>query len=451
MRSSDPNSTEIQPESAPRPTGWGSRTVNDVTSLLLELARAHRGFDFYGETSPQRESLCNRAFRALSSEINRAGPIEFLIETQGLRPGEFTQSIETHGVLGEFEDALRRHDLLRLSLTEPLTSTALHGLLDQLVRPPERFGSGADFAQTLAARDTSGITLNDGESEMKSPIRSLDETPLRAAATARSHFGEEAPLDSAPSAAQRLNSEPALTSEAAGDATTIATADSTTTHGIDTDPLATPSPVDRGERLRARLIELDRTHDDATYKHRAFEIIVWAEELSNEGFLDDCYRAEVILADHAVGCGGRAEAQARVAASSFTALATGLRLEDLVERAACSYAHPVRPAQMLLQLGHAAAPAILNRLFRENGGPGAPGLEALMMTLGETALPPIVEAIRGQDDRCAQIAIRLAGQIQSPMVLPSLIDALQSPSLGRRLNAIHALRFLPGEASKQAL
>lgn len=451
MRTSDPNPAENQPDSMPRPIGWGCRTVNDATSLLLELARAHRGFGFYDETSSQREALCDRAYRALSSEIHRAGPVEFLVETNGLRLQEFIQCVETHGVLGEFEAALRRHGLIRLHFDESLAPTALHGLFDQLVRSPERFGTDADFARTLAARDTSGISLNEDKLDSACEVRSLNETPLRAAATAGSNWTEEAQTKRTQTRVPVPSPAPSCASQDTDDTDTIPTPDSNAPHGIDADPLASPSRADRGERLRARLIELDLTHDDETYRARASEIVVWAEELSNEGFLDDCYRAEVILADHAVGHGGRAEAQARVAAASFSALAEGPRLADLVERAACSDAHPVRPAQMLLQLGDAAAPVILQRLFREDGGPRTEALEALMMTLGESALPPIVEAIRAQDDRCAQIAIRLAGRIQSPMVLPTLIDALQSSALGRRVDAIHALSFLPGEASKQAL
>jgi hypothetical protein len=55
--------------SAPSPTPASghsvARTNNDAKSLLLELARALRGFSFYDETAPQRRSLVDRAYRAL--------------------------------------------------------------------------------------------------------------------------------------------------------------------------------------------------------------------------------------------------------------------------------------------------------------------------------------------------------------------------------------------------
>ena len=421
MRSSDLTSSENQHESATRVIGWGTRTFTDATGLLIELARAHRGFVYYKETSPQRDPLCDRAFRALSSEIQRAGPVEILLEDEGLRLHECDQQIQTHGVQREFEDALRRHGLFRIRFSSPLTLTALHGLLDQLVHQADRFGDASDFARNLSARDARGIALNEGTDETtKQPIRNLDETPLRAAATAGSPIAEGLPG----------------------------------AEGIDADPLAMPSSLDRGERLRARLIELDMTHDDEAYRERASEIVAWAEELSNDGHLDDCYRAEVVLADHAIGSGGRGEVQARIAATSLTDLATGIRLEDLVERAVSSESHPVRPSQMLLQLGEHAAPVIFERLCdadNAEAGVETEGLESLLMTLGETALPPIFAAIRGQDDRRAQVAIRLMGQIQSPAAYPVLIDALKSQALGRRVDAIRALSFLPGDAPKEAI
>ncbi|MFK7895059.1 MAG: HEAT repeat domain-containing protein [Myxococcota bacterium] len=433
MRNSQQEPCEKQANPSTTPSEWGDRTSSDAASLLLELARAHRGFAFYSEGAPQRGPLCDRAFLALSSEIRRAGPIDFRLGEELLRLGAEGSPIETRGVVDEFVAALRSHGLLRVCLSESLTPTALDGFLNQIVQPAQRFPDSETFARSLAARDARGISINDA-SNQATEFRSLDETPLRAAASFRSH----------PNPTETPETPPTQSTPGADDSPA-------TNHLIDTEPLATPSRVDRGERLRARLIELDLTHDDALYQSRAAEIVAWAEELSEQECFDDCYRAEVIFSDHAVGCGGRGEAQARVAAKSFAMLAQGPRLADLVDRAACADAHPVRPAQMLLQLGDAATPVILERRFAEEEGPAAERLESLLLTIGEGALPSLVTALKGQDDRRAQIAIRLAGRIQSPQVLPNLIDSLQSAALGRRVDAIHALSFLPGEASKQAL
>ena len=75
--------------------GWATRTRTDVTSLLLELARALRGYCFYGETDAQRRPLLDRAFRALSGELSRAGAIDLELREAGfsltgMPPSQYT-------------------------------------------------------------------------------------------------------------------------------------------------------------------------------------------------------------------------------------------------------------------------------------------------------------------------------------------------------------------------
>ena len=423
-QASDPPDARSAP-SAPSP-----RSGSDFSSVLLELARVQRGFLFYEETDPRRQPLADRAHRALASDLARAGTLEISLEEGRFRLAGCPESIDSHGALEGLQQAFRAHGLRTLRIDPALTRTALVGFLDLLCRGADRFPSPEHLAQTLAARDTRGLCLNGIDTRRAKQTPKLRGTPPRASVSLASNLltppGDEA-------------------SESGCEGRKSALEDA---------PLEAPSADDRGERLRARLIELDATIEDREYLDRVGDIVAWSQELWHEGLADECFRAMLVLADHAVGRGGRSEAQARAAAASFASLATGDRLDDLIDRAI----HPsepagsgVRAAQLLLQLGREAVPAILDRLASDPDPERGAPLRALLLTQGETALPDILAAIECHDEQRSRIGIRLAGEIQNPIVLPSLLATLKAPELSRRLETIRALSFLPGEASKNAL
>jgi len=426
--SSDPSSQTPNAQSVE----WGQRNPADFSSLLLELARAQRGFLFYDETDSRRRPLADRAHRALASELNRAGAIEFTLEEAGFRLAGVAAPIEPSGALVGLEQALRSQGLIRLRIDPTLTRTALAGFLDLLGRGPDRDPSPDHFARTLAARDTQGIRLNEIDTVGPAPTPSLSGTPPRASASlASTPLADSAPT---PLKSSADDAKPALEDA----------------------PLESPAADDRGERLRARLIELDATLEDEDYRGRVKDIVSWAEDLWNRELIDESYRAMLVLADHAVGRGGRSEVQARAAAASFASLASGGRLDDLIRRASHSLdsfdaSAGVRAAQLLLQLGEHAVPTIIDRLNAESDPDRAAPLRSLILTQGETALPHILSAIEGDDEGRARLGIRLAGELQNPAVLPTLLETLAAPDLSRRVETIRALSFLPGKESKQAL
>jgi HEAT repeat protein len=167
--------------------------------------------------------------------------------------------------------------------------------------------------------------------------------------------------------------------------------------------------------------------------------------------IDECYRALLVLADHAVGRGGRTEAQARAAATCFAQLARGPRLNDLIRRATSPGGAGVRAAQLLLQLGSKAVPVIVDRICEEPDPNRWAPLHSLVLALGEASIPTLIEAIEGRDEARARVGIRLAGELQNPELLPPLLHALAETSLSRRIEAIRALGLMPGKDAKQAL
>lgn len=411
-------------------TAWSPRNEADFATVLLELARAQRGFGFYAETDARRLPLADRAHRAFASELARAGVIEFAVEAKGFQLESTARPIETTGPLVELEEALRRHGIRKLRIDPTLTRTALVGFLDLLGRGQDRYPSPDHFARTLAARDTQGIRINGIEAPRTETRPKLSGTPPRASASLATTPG------TGPGAAAQQRSP---TSEKPR---------------LEDAPLESPSGDDRGERLRARLIDLDATVEDEEYCSRVADIVSWAEELWKDGLADECYRSMLVLADHAVGHGGRTGIQARAASASFASLASGERLDHLIDRACCladSGDTGVRAAQLLLQLGERSVPKMLDRLAEEEGSTSAGPLRSLILTQGEIALPHLISAIEGLDERRARIGIRLAGELQNPEILPALLKTLRIPDLSLRLETIRALSFLPGPESKEAL
>jgi hypothetical protein len=421
---SDPSKGPFSPNAGDS-GDWSKRTNADAKSLLLELARALRGFSFYDETAPERRPLLDRAFRALVGELDRAGSIEFALGDGGFEVQGLPQPIEPGDILGPLASVLRTHRIERVRLEVGLTSTALHGFFDLLGQPSERFKDPDCFARNLEARDTRGIQLNGIVQDTAPTTPKLSTTSPRASASL-------ATTRVVPNCGNQSLS-------------------------LESHPLDMPSTNDPGERLRARLIELDRTTNDEAYARLARDITVWAEELFLHDAPDDCYRALLVLADHAVGRGGRPERQARIAATCFGQIANGDCLRDLIVRAMGATKTGVRAAQLLLQLGSSAAPAIFAQIC-ENAGDCAQNqadqsaaLGSLVLALGEHSLPTLVQAIQSNNERRAEHGIRLAGELQNPAVLPALTKALHGAPPRRRGLILRALEFLPGDESKRAL
>lgn len=417
-------------DSVPAEAGgsWGTRGRADVTSFLLELARALRGFAFYSETHAQRRPLLDRAFRAVSGELSRAGAIELDLTKEGFRIEGLSRAIESNGVLSPLVTALQAHGLNRLRIDPTLTRTALHGFFDLLSQPGDRFESPECFARSLDARDSQGLRLNDIEFAASATTPKLSATPPRALASLGSMLISN---EHTPSIAHGETSveEPTL----------------------DDDPLNAPGADVRGERMRARLIELDQTLDDAAYQRHASDILVWAQDLWEDGQVDEWYRAVLVLADHAVGHGGRPEAQARKAGGCFEELASGDGLGDVIRRATGSGSAGIRAAQLLLQLGSSVVPALIDQICAEQDPDRSAPLHSLVLALGEASLPTLIAAIDGSDVERARIGLRLAGELQNPAIGPTLVNALLTRDLSLRIETMRALAFLPGQASTNAL
>lgn len=433
MRNLETQSARPLPGPAPRQSGGGGeRSLADATSVLLELTRALRGLATTATAPARHRALAERAFQAVAAEIARAGPFELSIRGETFAVSDLADGLDARGGLAELRRALTQHAIERLRLDTKLTADALQGFLELLLRPPAAERDVRAFVRTLAARDARGLRLNDLEELADTLPRALTATPPHPSLSVTTPLVTTATL-ATPQAPPEAVDAPERAPRFAPPATTPATGDA------------------RGARLSARLVELEHTLEDEPYAQRAAEIVFWARQIWQDGLREDVYRVMETLADHAVGWGGRAESQARIAASCFAELATGERLEDLIDRALASDESGVRAAQLLLQRRDAAVPLVVDRICALPDPFLATPLHALVLTSGEAAVPTLLQGIGGRDDDRARVCLRLAGALQSTALLPTLAGTARAGSLGRQLEAIRALCLLPGEAAHQAL
>jgi len=127
-------------------------------------------------------------------------------------------------------------------------------------------------------------------------------------------------------------------------------------------------------------------------------------------------------------------------------------LGALVERALSP--HPeeaVSAARQLLRHGDAAACALLERLESCRDRDRAAQLGAVVIALGERATQSLEQAIGSESPVRARIGVRLAGELQSPRLVPGLRAALLrgAPALGR--DAARALATVANPEAVRAL
>jgi HEAT repeat protein len=412
----------------------GERTSADLSSLLVELGRALRGLGFYSEGDPARSALLDRAFMAFSGELERAGPLELWIDEARFRATHVDSGVP-HGHLADLAQALRERDVERVAFSHGLTRDAFHAFAELLDRNEDGLQRSGGFARALAARSSAGIVINGGEEDALASQQSLSATPAVAAAS----------LGSALLARSRqlvVANEQGEAGEAGEEAKP----------SLDEHPLEAPASDERGERLVFRLIELDRCSDDTAYDFLAKRIVAWAIELFDEGLRDECYRATLVLAGHAVGDGGRSGLQARSAQSLCGELMQGARLDDLVDRAQSGETSTgIRATQVLLLLGESAIPPLFDRLATETQDDTAAQLTAILITLGETALSHLDQVIGQPSTERAQLAIRLAGEIQSPQLVGRLVATLEGDRASLRRDAARSLAQIGGDPAMHAL
>lgn len=427
-------------------SAWSERTSADLSMLLVEWGRALKGLAFYAPGNLARKDVIDRAFLAWQIELERGGPVEIHIETDGFRGADI------HGRIGaphldELGAALRGCGVHTIAFAPELSRDAFRVVLEGLA------SSDRDTSLTEQLREAGavGITIN-GESP----------TPAAAAAEPAEAPDEDSwPTTSTGSAGPITNAS--LGSSLLGPTREFAAEPEQPIAGLpehfaeEIEPILEDDPLEAAadataHGLVAALREIDQTSDDDFYCAQAGEIVDEAIRLSQRGLADEAYRAMLVFSEHAGGEGGRSGTQLRRALEALGDLAQGPRLEDLIARACAPIgASGVRAAQVLLQLEGRAMPPLLDALATETDGDRAGRLSSIVLALGEAAVPALERAIHGGPGVRARRAVQLAGELQSPRLVETLLAVLAGEPAQLRKEAARALVHIGDDAALGAL
>ena len=417
-------------------TGWGERTAADLAGLLVELSRLLKALSFYEPGHDTCRELTNRTHRAWQAELARAGRVEIVLEGSALSSPGLRESLDPEP-MRDLTGALANHAIQRLVFTPELTRETLSCFTELLCETEGN--SSAGFATRLYSQTHGGIEVN-GEKRPEHPLAPV--TSTHSASLGSSLLGASvAPMDPQPPApalplADSDSRDPNTPSPPSPAAAEVPPDDSP---NIQESPFLAPAYDLAGETLRLALSELDRCTDDRLYERYVTRIVEIAQELVRGDQVEEGFRASLVLVDHAAGQSGCSGAQARMAQTALEELVDKRLLSHIMQKACARGGAGVRPAQVLLQIGERSVPAILERLDEESDLERSAQLAAVVLALGEHAVPTLLRAISRQSGKRAQLAVRLAGELQSPKLVPILYSVLQDSGPAMRREAAKAL------------
>jgi hypothetical protein len=385
------------------------RTAPELATLLLELGRLIRARRFYKPGDARLADVFTRSLRAWRADLERRGALDLELLRQGFRE-RGGQGVLSHPQLGELQHDLAERGVHALRFDTSLDGESFGAFAEVLATDAGRTASRGGFAAALYALAPFGINVNGLAPEELAPGPPAEEptAPL--------------PLDSdTPSIAAALSS----------------------TDDLDESP---PS-----NDLKVLAAQLDACEEPGRYLDLARRVSLHAERSFDDGEPDTCFRVAAQLTMHAQS--KDSERIRDVAESFLRSLVQGARLEDLVARAAVALDEAdLEAAQVLLVLGDAAVPCLLDAIVVNQGQRERERLEAVLLTLADTALPVVIERLAASDPPPKlRAAARVAGELQHPDVVAPLAGLLSAPDPSVRGEAARALGRIGSEPAVAAL
>ena len=399
------------------------RTAPELATLLLELGRLIRARRYYPPGDARLAGVFERSLRAWRSDLARRGALELDVVPEGFRE-RGSRGVLSHPQLAELQQDLAERGVHQLRFDAALDGEAFAGFAEVLASDAGRTASRGGFAAALYAHAPAGILVNGVPPAAPAPVE-----PARV----RSH----AAPDRAPEPAPELDADFELP-ESLG-----VPAELSSTDDLDA---AAPS-----HDLEVLLRQLEECTSAGQYLDLARRTTLLAERAFDEGEPEVCYRVAARLAEHVHG---KANVRLRELAESFLrSLMHGARLEALVHRTAGAlHDGDLAASEILLALGDAAVPALLDGALTFESNAERERLTALVVTLVEHALPAVIERLRPHDAPAKVRAMaRIAGELQHPDVVAPLAGLLGAADRGVREEAVRALVRVGAEPAVAAL
>jgi len=395
------------------PGGVRLRTAPELATLLLELGRLIRARRYYPPGDPKLATVFERSLRAWRADLQRRGPLELELVAEGFRE-EGGRGVLSHPRLTELVQDLAERGVQRLRFEASLDADAFAAFAEVLATDAGRTASRGGFAAALYAHSPAGILVNGAGASERPPAP----PPPPAPATAP-------PLEDEPTSPLADAAEPA--------------------------PSSGERQLPPRRELEVLLHQLDECDSASSYLDLARRTMLLAERAFDEGRRDDAFRAFQCLAAHA---SEKATEPSRDLARGFLrSLLEGERLAYVIRRALSGLeAGDLEANQVLLALGDATVPALLDAAASLEKGAERDRLAAMVVTFGERALPAVLERLAAEEAPARlRAAIRIAGELQHPDVVAPLGSLLEDGERSVREEAVRALVHVGSDAAVAAL
>lgn len=372
-----------------------ARESVDLSVLLEDLDRLLGALAELPPRDPARANLMQRAFLLWQLELDRGEAID-IERSEDEFSSESFGTIRS-GDLGRLIRVMQVHDVTRLRVSDGFSADGFSRFVNLLALPTSHLDEMCEgkFAGRLYTYSSDGIEINDVPRNAR---QATIDTRTASVTPAAQPF---APKTAWPK--------------------------------IEEDPFEAPAMAMEGEKLRLSLRELDRCDSDVLYENLLDRVLAKAHQLWGDGHREESYRALLVLSGHAADDNATAQQRQRLAHKALENFADSDHVDFLLKRACACESGGVRPTQILLQVAEQAAPAVLDALDAESDADRSRKLSSLLLALGDAAVPVLIQTIARRSGSRLQLAVRLAGELQNPKLVPALASVLldSGPALRR--------------------
>ncbi len=408
----------------------GARTPADITSLLMELSRALKGYQFYPDGHPRLKETLERSLRSWQSNLENFGPLELDIQRGSFR---LTGSKLSFGK-GTLDDLARELAIrgIRHMRAEPdRASESFQALMDLLQVEADVLLEEGGAAQWLIENRVLGLTLDEINLHQH-----LEEGPEEGLA--------EGPQAEDGAVGQELEHSPVVTDLREGHDTAELIPDEDT---ID-------CPIERASDSAAEelLGFLDACRDDEPYEKLTQRLLVLFVDADSSYISRDRFKSLYTFQRHINEAGSRSAAQRSLARQSLITLCPEPIINELIQYSfSKSDGAQSDTAGILLELREHCARALIATIEQEQSPTRCEKIQEFLVGLGQPIVPVLQEVLEQGSPAHVRIAARAAGLLSATSAVPALCQLLQRQRDDICKEAVHALVRIGGRGALAAL
>jgi len=411
----------------------GARTAADITSLLMEMSRALKGYQFYPDGHPQLKETLERSLRSWQSNLENFGPLELDIQRGCFRLVGSKLPVGK-GTLDDLAREFAIRGIRRMRAEPERASETFQALMNLLQVESDALFESGGAAQWLDDHPTPGLTLNE-----------LD---------LHQHLREERKVyEEGPSSEEATTEEPAVED---GTENQPVIADLREGHSAKTPPDDDnhDCPVERPAEspIEELLGFLDACRDDEPYEKLTKRLLAQFVDADNSYIGRDRFKSLYTFKSHINEAGSRSAAQRSLARETLQTLCPDPVITELVQHSFTqSSGERTDTAEILIELREHCASALITAIAQEQEPQRREKIQEFLIELGQSIVPALQKILKEESPARARIAARTAGMLQATSTVPALCLLLQGQRKEICSEAVHALVRIGGRDALSAL